>query len=309
MKPCTEERWLKRIRARCMGGTPMHLVLVMRREVWAALFVVSVSACRRSSVAVDDAAPTTPSLPASVATTPPSASRTSATDARMVIERWNRAHSEHDVETLASLYAPTVLFYGTSLSRADCASKKRLAFGATPDYTQSTRDVKLEPAESGRTFVRLVKASTTKGQSKDYPSILVVDASGHIVEESDDLPDDWCINKTAGMFHPTGNDRVVAPFGMSANEAEIKARRSKHVQGLSKTVGDIGVSCAQRCAIQRHECGFSFALHDMEPHSVGDPTLTVSSWMGTVEVDPVTKTLWWEDDAADGASIWHSEQL
>jgi ketosteroid isomerase-like protein len=173
----------------------------MRKEVWAALFVVLVSACSRSSVVVDDAAPTTPSLPASVATTTPSATGLSATGARMVIERWNRAHREHDVETLASLYAPTVSFYGTSLSRADCANKKRLAFKATPDYTQSTRDAKLEPAEAGRTFVRLVKASTTKGQSKDYPSILVVDASGHIVEESDDLPEDWCINKTAGMFY------------------------------------------------------------------------------------------------------------
>jgi hypothetical protein len=66
--------------------------------------------------------------------------------ASRVVERWNRAHSEHDVETLASLYAPTVLFYGTSLSRADCTFKKQLALKATPDYTQLTRDAKFEPA-------------------------------------------------------------------------------------------------------------------------------------------------------------------
>jgi hypothetical protein len=91
----------------------------------------------------------------------------------------------------------------------------------------------------------------------------------------------------------------------------VKARSSKHFQSFSKTVGDMGVTCARRCATQTHECGFSFILHDMERHGIDDddPTLTVSSWMGVVEVEPVTKTLWWEDFAADGASTWRSEQL
>jgi len=229
----------------------------------------------------------------------------------MVIERWNRAHNEHDIDTLASLYAPMVLFYDKSLSNADCANKKRVAFAKAPDYAQSTRDAKLEPAEAGRTFVRLVKTSTTKGTSKDHSAILIIDASGRIVEESDDLPDDWCFGKDdVPSLQAAGNDRVVAPFRMSSNDAMSKARRSKHLQSLPKPVGDMrNLTCARRCAIQTPECGFSFVLHDMDPHSAEDPTLTVSSWMGTAYVEPVTKTLWWEDDAADGASIWHSEQL
>jgi hypothetical protein len=253
--------------------------------------------------AADDAGPAAPALATSARPAP------SAPDARTVIEQWNRLHNDHDSDRLASLYAPRVTFYGASLSRDDCAKKKRLAFAATPDYAQSTRDATLEPAEAGRTFVRLVKTSTTKGKSTDYSTILVIDANGDIVEESDDLPGDWCIDRTETMLYPIGNDRVVAPFRMSASDAMRKARLSKHLQSLSKTVGDMAVACARRCAIQTHACGFSFTLHDMDRHGADDPTLTVSSWMGTVEVEPVTKTLWWEDHASDGASVWHSEPL
>jgi hypothetical protein len=270
---------------------------------------VMLTACRRPSPAiVEDAAPAAPPTTTVVSATSSTAT-SAATDARFVIEQWNRAHNEHDADKLAALYAPKVLFYGATLSKADCAKKKGLAFAATPDYVQSTRDAKPEPAEAGRTFVRLVKTSTSKGKSKDYPAILVVDASGHITEESDDLPEDWCIDEQAGMIFPMGNDRVIAPFRMSAIGAIIKARSSAYFSRLPNPVGDIAVTCAHRCAIQAHDCGFSFRLHDMNRHSADDPTLTVSSLLGVVEVEPVTKTLWWEDFAADGASVWHSEQL
>ena len=275
------------------------------------VLAVLLTACGRPSPAiVEDAAPAAPPTPT---TTVPSATSSTttgaATDARSVIEQWNRAHNEHDADKLAALYAPKVLFYGATLSKADCAKKKGQAFAATPDYAQSPRDAKPAPAEAGRTFVRLVKSSTSKGKSKDYPTILVVDASGHIAEESDDLPEDWCLGERDGMVYAPGNDRVIAPFRMSAIGAIIKARSSAYFSRLPTPVGDIAVSCAHRCAIQAHDCGFSLTLHDMNPHSVDDPTLTVSSWLGVVEVEPVTKTLWWEDFAADGGSVWHSEQL
>jgi ketosteroid isomerase-like protein len=282
----------------------------MKARAGLALFAL-VFSCRRSSPVVDDAAraaEATETTPLATATAVPSATAIAGADAQMVIERWNSAHNAHDVDALASLYAPTVSFYGTSVSNAECANKKRLAFTATPDYTQSTRDAKLEPAEAGRTFVRLVKTSKTKGKSKDYAAILIIDASNKIVEESDDLSEGWCFGKDE--LQATGNDRVVAPFRMSSNDAMMKARSSKYFASLSKPVGDIrNLTCARRCALQTHECGFAFVLHDMEPHSMDDPTLTVSSWLGSVEVEPVTKTLWWQDFAADGASTWRSEQL
>jgi hypothetical protein len=271
------------------------------------LLAALLPACRPKSVSVDGDAS------ASVATVDgPSAApvESGVVDARAVIERWNRAHNDHDLAALASLYAPTVSFYGNVLSGADCTSKKRLAFAQTPDYTQSLRDVKLEPADAGRTFVRLVKTSTANGKSKDYPGIVMLDASGKITEESDDLADDWCIDKTGPpAVHPVLNDRVVAPFRISALDAIVRARSSKHFGHFSKPVGDIDVECAKRCALQTQACGFALTLHDMDPHGMDDPTLTVSSWLGVVYVEPVTKTLWWEDFAVDGASLWQSERL
>ncbi len=244
------------------------------------------------------------SLDARAAVSPPPTTSV----ARAVLERWNGAHSAHHLEILASLYAPKVLFYGTELTKAACVEKKRRAFAAAPDYAQVIRDATFEPAGEGKTFVRFLKTSTTRGKSTAYPAIVVIDASGAIVEESDDLPEDWCIDtKTQGLTSDAqGNDRVVAPFRMSASEALKKTVLSKHVQGLRDFGGDMrNLTCARRCAIQTPECGFSVRLHDMKEHDQESP----SSLMGTVNIEPVTRTLWWEARSPDGGSVWVSEQL
>jgi hypothetical protein len=94
-----------------------------------------------------------------------------------VLGKWNAAHNAHDANALRDVYAPTVVFYGASLSNDECVRRKQAAFAASPDYGQSIRDTKVD----GST-VRFVKTSTTKGKSTDYPSALVV-RDGHIVEE------------------------------------------------------------------------------------------------------------------------------
>ena len=267
------------------------------------LLAFSIGCERRSSSVASEAVRPVGSLDARAVSPPPT-----TTGAHAVVERWNGAHNAHDLEILASLYAPKVLFYGTELTKAACVEKKRRAFAAAPDYTQVIRDVTFEPAEKGKTFVRLVKTSTTQGKSIPYPAIVVIDASGAIVEESDDLPEDWCIDKKIpGLtLDAQGNDRVVAPFRMSANEALKKAFLSKHVQGLRDFGGDMrNLTCARRCAIQTPECGFSVSLHDMKEHDQDSP----SSLMGTVNIEPVTRTLRWEERSPDGGSVWVSEQL
>jgi hypothetical protein len=266
------------------------------------LLALPVGCERRSSTAVSDAVRPVRSLDASTVSVPATAG------ARHVVEQWNQAHNAHDVNDLASLYAPTVLFYGTELTKTACVEKKRRAFAATPDYTQSIRDATFEAGTNDRTFVRLVKTSTTQGKSSTYPAIVVIDASGAIVEENDDLPEDWCFDRTkqGRSLQAEGNERVVAPFRMSASEAMSKARFSKHVQGLPELVGDMrNLTCARRCAVQTRECGYSVSLHDMKQHDQETP----SSLMGTVTIEPVTRTLWWEQPSPDGGSVWVSEQL
>jgi hypothetical protein len=230
------------------------------------------------------------------------------TGSQAVLERWNAAHNAHDLRILESLYAPKVLFYGSDLPKAACVEKKRRAFDAAPDYSQAIRSVTFEPAERGQTFVRLVKTSTAHGNSIAYPSIIVIDASGAIVEENDDLPEDWCIDKKTQdlTLDAQGNDRLVAPFRMSASEALRKTFLSKHVQSIRDFDGDMRhLTCARRCAIQTHECGFSVSLHDTKDHDQDSP----SSLTGTVNIEPVTRTLWWEERSTDGGSVWVSEQL
>ena len=69
-----------------------------------------------------------------------------------------------------------------------------------------------------------------------------------------------------------GNDRVVAPFRMSANEALQKTFLSKHVQGLRDFGGGMrNLTCARRCAVQTPERGFSVRLHDMKEHGRTKP--------------------------------------
>lgn len=288
----------------------MKLALVL-------LLALPVGCERRSSTAASDAAPPVRSPDASSvsdAALPlrsPDASSVSdpaTASARRIVERWDHALNTHDLQDLASLYATNVLFYGTELPRAACVERKRRAFAATPDYEQSIRNVSIEAGKAGSSFVRLVKTSTTQGKSSDYPAILVIDASGAIVEESDDLPEDWCIDKKKqGLsLQAEGNERVVAPFRMSASEAMYKTRFSKHVQGLPELVGDMrDLTCARRCPVQTRECGFSVSLHDMKQHDQETP----SSLMETVNIEPVTRTLWWEEHLPDGGSVWVSEQL
>src|ERR1700722_5640602 len=85
------------------------------------LLVLVLVACRQpsSSAGIVDAG--TPTTTASAATRTPECNTT--TDPRAVLARWNRAHVDHDTETLASLYAPTVSFYGVSLGAGEGAGE------------------------------------------------------------------------------------------------------------------------------------------------------------------------------------------
>ena len=98
-----------------------------------------------------------------------------------VVQRWNAAHNDHDASSLRALYAPTVSFYGVTLTNDECVRRKQAAFVASPDYAQTIRDMKID-VSGDRTTVRFVKTSTSKGKSTDYPSALVL-RGGLVVEE------------------------------------------------------------------------------------------------------------------------------
>jgi hypothetical protein len=104
---------------------------------------------------------------------------------------WNAALSGRDAHTLGLLYAPSVLYYGKRVSAAEREKLVAGFFAKTPDYAQSVRDLHIEDNDAGTaTLARFMKKSTAHGKTTEYPSYLVFDASGHIVEESDLVTDE-----------------------------------------------------------------------------------------------------------------------
>lgn len=265
------------------------------------------SACKKPPpVQNDDPQPTQPtaSVPPPANTPPPviilldaappgmqNASQNAAAVA--LVGKWNDAHQRVDAAALQSLFAPKVLVNGTTVSAADHVKKSLHQAG---DGHFSMGEVQAETTPDGKDtyahFVRRVAELKGGDTSKEYPKVIVV-RDGVIVEESDDPPN-WCINNDK-----TTNTKMHPGFKLSASSAVSAAKESKHFAELKKRIPHLGsdlfgFGCAKRCAVPRRECGYHFRLSDME-----DSTKIIE-W---VYVDPVTKTLWWQE------KDWMSEQL
>jgi hypothetical protein len=135
------------------------------RKSHSTVVIALVVACRSpSSTVPPDATATT-----SATTAAPSASTAtlnagvSLPTPRQVLDRWNDAHDKHDDVALLGLYAPTVQFYGQSLSATKCAAIKKAAFAKSPDYRQSVKDVSVEQdgAQTKVSFTKTVSVQPT----------------------------------------------------------------------------------------------------------------------------------------------------
>lgn len=274
-------------------------------------------ACR-SSPATQDAQAIAPVVtPTAIAALDASAPIRRAS-AREVVDAWNTAHVKHDAKALEALYAPTVEFYGTSLSDRECATRKKAAFDKSPDYTQSIRDVHVEASDAGvGSVVTFTKTSTVKGRSTDYPAILVV-LGNVITSETDKISEanlvaqqqkstTWCVDEI--MYPP--NDHVIAPYRISASEAYRRARTSAHFNELVKNANgdflDFGqVWCPTKCVHvtsypdSADACGYSMKLenHSELQRRINDPS-GFSVMVEWVFVDAVDGTMYWQDGAKE----------
>jgi len=256
-------------------------------------------ACKKRPPPVEEQDQPTPSVAPPVNTppqviilldaAPPSIPQNGA--AAVVVKKWVAAHQKGDAAELQALFAPKVLVNGATLSAADHV-KKSLQHDA--DVRLSIGEVSTETTPDGKeSFAHFTKrVADLKGETKEYPTIIIV-RDGVIAEESDD-PADWCINKDK-----TTNTKMYPGFKLSAASAVGAAKESKHFAELRKRIPRLGsdlfgFGCAKRCALPRRECGYHFRLSDM------DDTSKVIEW---VYVDPVAKTLWWQE------KDWMSEQL
>ncbi len=303
------------------GSEHPRFVQPSRSIVGLAIAMAVCAACKRAPPAPSATAPSATASSASGSPAVAASSHAPAvpTDPHQVLDAWNDAHARHDADALERLYAPQVLFYGTATTAADAAAKKRAAFATSPGYTQAVEKPVFEKTADGKeTWARFDKVTKDRGAKRTYPMLMRFDASGRIIEESDDVTRDeqWCIAGTGGEMAPS--ERVVPPFRISAAGAEQAAMASRHLQKLRKTTPGVivgshglafGFGCAKRCAVRAddddplgNECDFRFRVDDGDAH-------TQSNLVEWLDVDPMTKTLHWEVFDGDGGSHWESEVL
>jgi hypothetical protein len=210
--------------------------------------------------------------------------------ARGVAESWNDAHVTHDARALERLYAPSVVFYGTTLSGLECSKRKAAAFKKSPDFKQAIRDVVVDKGDGGTPLTaQFWKTTTEKGVARDFKAVLVLDQHLAIKGETDDLSEynlarmrhenDWC---TDADLQPT--EKVIPPFKISLRQALNAVWVTKHMAGLraSYTGQNLGVdipgSCpTATCNVKAQECGWSFRVVNLS--NLGITTSIMVEWV------------------------------
>jgi hypothetical protein len=285
------------------------------------LFAMALACKNASSIETSDAAPATSTSNAPITSAPVASVLPRVPDTRtavhVVADRWNDAHNTRDASAFEAVYAPTVNFYGQSLSRAECAKRKMSALAKSPAYHQTIHSWMYgqdeTPDSEGRTRVIFTKTTIEKGKTTDYIQLLTIDRSLHVTEEIDRTSEanlakaswSWCLDG-----YNEANDKIRAPFKLSLQKALEEFVRSKHFAALQASApagsayGADGYDCTASCVTSApRECGFDIRIADAA-------ATTPSHLVEWVYVDGVTNVLWYQDLRPDaGLDTWLSEPL
>jgi hypothetical protein len=107
---------------------------------------------------------------------------------RATVAHWNEALNAGDTGTLRTLYAPSVLYYGTQLDGAKCVGRIVAALEKARGYHQDIeiKSVREDEEDAQRATVFFTKRT----QAMQYDAYIVVDQStSKILEESDATTD------------------------------------------------------------------------------------------------------------------------
>jgi hypothetical protein len=280
---------------------PSGMIRALMRILGAGCLVLL--ACRRevtTTVTQDAQAELASTSAPSMTASAPTSKTPSALE---VVNRWNDAHVKHDSHALESLYSVKVEFYGQTLTGRACAAKKAAAFAKSPSYRQSIEDVHID-SEGAVTTVTFTKTSIENGKSTDYPAALVV-TGGLITAETDMITQAnlaaqaaktqmWCLEEPW-----IANDKIIAPYKISAKNAYTRARRTKHFHDMEavrpNVFLDFGqISCPTQCASATRECGYDMRLENHSQDLNSEPHSNLIEW---VYVDAVTALMYWDDGA------------
>jgi hypothetical protein len=237
-----------------------------------------------------------------------------------IVTQWNDAHVARDANALQTLYADTVYFYGKSVPRAECVKRKAAAFAKAPDYSQAVRDV-VATQRGDRLVIAFVKASTTGGKTTDFPSVLYVDAQGHITAEMDKpVNDTWCLG-------PTGeNSVVIPPFTISAAQAAAHLLHSRYVKNPKLVGGNATPDATMyRCpdptecpsgvvrsgpprTKEEESCYFNVRLGVSDPGFAKLGNGRTHQWLDLETwIDGASNVHWYQDIFSDTPDVWQSD--
>ena len=110
----------------------------------------------------------------------------------MILQGWNQANNEKDLDSLSRLYASKITYYGSKFSRSKCLKDKKRLFKKYPYFTQSILNVQtlsLSPRIHKVTFDKFVRIKPNE-QEKMYPSYLIISTANSfpsIIEEGDQI--------------------------------------------------------------------------------------------------------------------------
>lgn len=119
-------------------------------------------------------------------------SRKKIEDIKDLVLRWSADNSSQDMQHLASMYAPVVLFYGKQKDVNTCIKEKEAFFQENPDYTINIGDVEVDSYKSGAIKANFSKIETYGGKDHHGQGYLIFekkDGGYLITQESDQRMD------------------------------------------------------------------------------------------------------------------------
>lgn len=88
------------------------------------------------------------------------------------VSLWDKAHNQKDLQIFERLYLDYILFYGKTLSREECITKKQALFSQYTFFNQESTNFKIIEIENGYVKCEFNKHVLYDDQKKDYPSYL-----------------------------------------------------------------------------------------------------------------------------------------
>ena len=166
-----------------------------------------------------------------------------------LVEAWNTAHNENNIEALATLYADNVNYYQSEETKNACLQSKLSLFEKYPSFEQLIAELELMQNEDAYTAT-FNKVVTIKDDTKIYPSYLILEAfddGWRITAESDSVTD-HNLNKPKVVGATIPEDAVEGDFNGDDKIDYVWVEQPEFPKATAETEeGDLHGACVGEC--------------------------------------------------------------